>query len=120
MNNSSKGALLTIAPLEIRSLISKSSPSAFGNHRVNALAFNDGYVEVVTQDRGPTYLNKADEARAAFGGGFSFVDDGESTWVTAYKWRPQGARTLRRFGMGYADCDNRQLALNIMHWLSGL
>ncbi|MHB8872852.1 MAG: GH36-type glycosyl hydrolase domain-containing protein [Myxococcaceae bacterium] len=77
--------------------------AAFGNGRVNALAFNDGYVEVVTQDRGVTYLNKFDEPRRNFAGGFGYLDDGEQTWCTAYKWRPAESRTTRRFGVGYAD-----------------
>jgi hypothetical protein len=76
--------------------------AAFGNARVNAMFFNDGYVEVTTQDRGPTYLNKLDGAQGNWAGGFGWLDDGGRTWCTAYKWRPEGAKTLRRFGMGYA------------------
>ena len=77
--------------------------AAFGNQRVNALAFNDGYLEVVTQDRGVEYLNKFDEPRRNYAGGFGYLDDGEETWCTAYKWRPALARTTRRFGLGYAE-----------------
>ncbi len=74
----------------------------FGNGRVNALATNDGPIEVTTQDRGITYLDKIDASQNNFGGGFSYVDDGDATWSTAYAWRPTGAKTTRRFGMGYA------------------
>lgn len=74
---------------------------AFGNSRVNAIASNDGYVEVVLQDRGVEFLNKFDPEQGHFAGGFGFVDDGESTFCTAYKWRPRGAKTTRVFGMGY-------------------
>lgn len=77
--------------------------ASFGNARVTAMASNDGWIEVTTQDRGVTYLNKVDEAQRSFGGGFSFVDDGEATWTTAYKWRPRGSHATRRFGMGYAE-----------------
>jgi hypothetical protein len=77
--------------------------ASFGNARVTAMASNDGWIEVTTQDRGLTYLDKVEEAAGAFGGGFSYLDDGEATWSTAYKWRPRGARTTRRFGMGYAE-----------------
>lgn len=77
--------------------------ASFGNARVTAMVSNDGWIEVTTQDRGVTYLNKVDETASAFGGGFSFVDDGEATWTTAYKWRPRGSKTTRRFGMGYAE-----------------
>jgi len=77
--------------------------ASFGNARVTAMASNDGWIEVTTQDRGVTYLDKVDESASSFGGGFSFLDDGEETWTTAYKWRPPGSRTTRRFGMGYAE-----------------
>jgi hypothetical protein len=40
---------------------------------------------------------------------------GEAAMLTA-QITPQGFR----FGMNLPGCDNRQLALNIMHWLSGL
>ncbi|GMU60327.1 MAG: hypothetical protein AMXMBFR34_20900 [Myxococcaceae bacterium] len=73
--------------------------AAFGNQRVNALAFNDGHVEVVDQDRGVTHWNAWDEARRNYSGGFGWLDDGEATWCTAWKWRPQPSRTERQFGM---------------------
>ena len=75
---------------------------SFGNTRVTALATNDGPIEVTTQDRGITYLDKIDASQGNFGGGFSYLDDGDVTWSTAYAWRPAGAKTTRRFGMGYA------------------
>ncbi len=74
-----------------------------GNHRVTSLVTNDGYVVVTTRDRGPTLLNVHDEDASAYSGGFSFVDDGEAVWNSAYKWRPVSAVTTRRFGMGYAE-----------------
>jgi hypothetical protein len=77
--------------------------AAFGNHRVNAHLFNDGMVEVLVQDRGVEHLNVRDEAQGAHGGGFGWLSDGEESWCTAYRWRPPGARTLRRFGMGYGE-----------------
>lgn len=88
--------------------------SALGNHRVNALFSNEGYVEVVTQDRGPSYLNKYDEETGAFAGGFSYLDDGEETWCSAYRWRPPGATATRRFGVGYAEAttEHRELRLS--------
>jgi hypothetical protein len=77
--------------------------AALGNERINVHAFNEGYVEVVTQDRGVSYLNKYDEAQKNYAGGFGYLDDGEERWSTAYRWRPAGARSSRRFGMGYAE-----------------
>ncbi|MEW6431063.1 MAG: hypothetical protein AB1730_06100 [Myxococcota bacterium] len=73
--------------------------AAFGNARVNALAFNDGHVEVVDQDRGVTSWNAYDERRKNYSGGFGWLDDGEATWCTGWKWRPRPSRTSREFGM---------------------
>lgn len=75
---------------------------AFGNSRVNAFFSNDGPVEVVLQDRGVTYLNKRDDTRRNFGGGFSFIDDGEARWCTAYAWRPKPSATRREASVGAA------------------
>ena len=80
--------------------------AAFGNSRVNAMIYNDGYVEVVTQDRGVEYLNKFDEAQGNYAGGLSWIDDGSKVWSTAYRWRRRGSRTGRVFGMGYAETVN--------------
>lgn len=89
--------------------------ASFGNARVTAMASNDGWVEVTLQDRGLTYLDKVDEGTNAFGGGFSFVDDGEATWSSAYKWRPRGAKTSRRFGMGYAEATMVHRGIGVKH-----
>ncbi len=77
--------------------------AAFGNSRINAMVFNDGYIEVATQDRGVEYLNKADASQSAWAGGFGWLSDGEEAWCTGYEWRPSAATTTRRFGMGYAE-----------------
>lgn len=78
---------------------------AFGNDRVSAIFANDGYVQVFTQDRGATWLNQLDAASGNFAGGFAYLDDGQAVWATAYKWRPQGARSRRRFGLNYAEAE---------------
>lgn len=39
----------------------------------------------------------------AYGGGFSYVDDGERVWATAFRYRPEGATVERIFGMGYFE-----------------
>ncbi|MBZ0290797.1 MAG: hypothetical protein K8I30_24435, partial [Anaerolineae bacterium] len=41
--------------------------------------------------------------RHAYAGGFSYIDDGTETWSTAFRYRPNGARTRRLFGMGYFE-----------------
>lgn len=87
--------------------------AAFGNQRLNVQQYNDGMVEVITQDRGVEYLNKLDEAQGAYGGGVSWLSDGVEAWCTAYKWRPEGARTSRRFGMGYAETTLRYRGVEV-------
>jgi len=37
------------------------------------------------------------------------------TWTTAYKWRPRGAQTTRRFGMGYAETTMVHRDLSVAH-----
>ncbi len=88
---------------------------SFGNDRVTALAYNDGYVELTDQDRGPEYLNKFDAAQQNFAGGFSYVDDGRTTWNTAYEWRPPGAVVTRRYGMGYYETSSTYDDIRVTH-----
>ncbi len=87
--------------------------AAFGNHRVNATFSNDGVIEVATQDRGVEILNIVDETQGWHGGGFSFVDDGDETWSTAFRYRPPGATTRRRFGMGYGEAATEHRGIEI-------
>ncbi len=135
----------------------------FGNDRVNALASNDGTIQVYLGDRGGVWLNwippqeaslpvllrlvrwvvrlysrilqwliwrrtvrqaailprgarpvqpqpsvhelPRDQRSAlnAYGGGFSYVDDGEQVWATAFRYRPEEARVERVFGLGYFE-----------------
>ncbi|HTJ82389.1 MAG TPA: hypothetical protein VL400_11765, partial [Polyangiaceae bacterium] len=76
---------------------------AFGNRRLNAWMTNDGIVEVTTMDRGVEFLDKVDAQKGQWGGGYSYVDDGEATWSTAFRFMPPGAKAIRRFGMGYGE-----------------
>jgi hypothetical protein len=80
---------------------------AFGNDRINALFFNDGYVQVFSQERGATWLNQFDPSgeTPSHAGGFSYLSDGEAAWSTAYLYRPEGSRARRRFGTGYAESE---------------
>jgi hypothetical protein len=43
---------------------------------------------------------------------------GEATMLTSVLVRANGS--TQHLGMGHAGCDDRQLTLNIMHWLSRL
>lgn len=76
--------------------------AAFGNDRVNALAYNDGPIALFVQDRGPSFVNAYDPENGLFAGGYGFVDDGAAPFCTAYFCRPPGSKTRRVFGMGHA------------------
>ncbi len=49
--------------------------------------------------------SKADHERFAFSGGFGYLNDGDKTWATAYRYCPYGAKTRRVFGMGYYETE---------------
>jgi len=70
-----------------------------------------------TYNEGRTAAGKAQGVALAFGQG-RVVVLGEAAMLSAQVFR-SGGRELR-LGMEYPGCDNRQLGLNIMHWLSGL
>lgn len=98
---------LTDSDAEGERLVRRDHWAAFGNRRVNAMASNDGTIEVVTQDRGVEHLNVRDDSQGNFVGGFSYLDDGSATWSTAHAHRPRPSTTTRRFGMGYAESSLR-------------
>lgn len=79
----------------------------FGNDRVTAFFRNDGSVLLGTQDRGPTLLNALDADAKAYGGGFSWIDDGSEKWSTAYAYRTRPSIVGRRFGTTYAETTMR-------------
>jgi cellobiose phosphorylase len=70
---------------------------------------------VTEQDRGETYLDKFEEEQGNFGGGYSYVDDGNGVWASAYKWRPPGSKTTRRFGTGYAQTMTMLRGIKVTH-----
>ncbi len=55
---------------------------------------------------------------AMFFGHGRIVVLGEAAMLTAQQRMRNGE--LRRYGISYVDSDNKQFALNVMHWLSGL
>jgi len=64
----------------------------------------------------PTPAADAAQAVALESGRGRLVVVGDAAMLTSVLVRAGGVTT--RFGMGRAGCDNKQLALNIMHWLS--
>ncbi|MBI2395188.1 MAG: hypothetical protein HYV09_36800 [Deltaproteobacteria bacterium] len=78
-----------------------------GNRRVTAIFLNEGWIQLGTQDRGPTWLNAFDAEQKAYGGGFSWIDDGREKWSTAYAFRTKPSVVGRRFGTTYAETTMR-------------
>ncbi|MCA9668263.1 MAG: hypothetical protein KC503_21875 [Myxococcales bacterium] len=74
-----------------------------GNRRVNAVAYNHGYVELVGQERGVTFHNRYHAPDHNYAGGFSIIGEDDVAWNTAFLHAPERARTRRVFGMGYFE-----------------
>ena len=72
------------------------------------------YDELPNSDKKVPAAGRAQAIAITFGKGKIFVS-GEAAMLTA-QLTPQG----RKFGMNVAGIDNRQYALNVVHWLSGL
>lgn len=93
-----------------------------GNQRLNAIAYNDGVVSLVSQERGVTFHDRYEPSREHYGGGFSIIaaagDDEREVWNTAYRWRPSGALARRRFGAGYYETVTQHDGLRVTHRLS--
>ncbi len=85
----------------------------FGNDRVTAFFRNDGATILATQDRGPTLLNAIEPSKKAYGGGFSWIDDGEARWSTAYEHRTKPSIVSRRFGSTYAETRTRHRDIEV-------
>jgi hypothetical protein len=88
-----------------------------GNQRLNATAYNDGYVQVWATDRGPELLDRYDPASRNFGGGYSIIaSDGDGApWSTAFAFRPADAQVGRAFGVGYARNVTCRRELRVTH-----
>ena len=105
----------------------------FGNHRVNALAVDDGYVQLMSAERGPTWLNMYNDSSHSrnLAGGFSFLRvrepnvPGNITFASAYRYAPkhssipgQNIRKLklnRTFGVGYFKHELEYSGVRVQH-----
>ncbi len=85
--------------------------SLVGNLRLSALAYNEGWIDVHTQERGLVSLTRADPEHGQWGGGWSWVDvsgDDREGWASAWAWRPAQSASWRSFGPGWTrqgTCD---------------
>ena len=72
-----------------------------GNDRIVANAYNHGYTQLWSQDRLAQWANRYEPALRHFAGGYGYLNVGGRVMSTLYLDRPQGAKTERRFGVGY-------------------
>jgi len=80
----------------------------FGNFRVDAIAYDEGYVELLGTERGATIYSRFDENQLNLAGGFSYVhfhDSNQSSKCSAFKYQqnnPETRNTSKRsFGVGF-------------------
>lgn len=86
-----------------------------GNRRVNFMATNEGYVQLFSNDRAPTWLNRFHEGQMNLGGGFSYVAEGGQVFATAHRYAPMGASFERLFGSGYVEQAITHQGLRVVH-----
>lgn len=84
-----------------------------GNARFTAIADNNGFVQVFTEENGYKWLNYFNEEEKNFSGGFSIIRDGDKVWSSAFRYRPEGAKTKRVFGMGYFSTETEYNGISI-------
>ena len=73
-----------------------------GNEHAIALASNDGFAQLWSQDRRYQWANRYRADARQYGGGFGYLRSGDDVISTLYPDRPRGAATVRDFGVGYA------------------
>src|SRR5437588_10391466 len=72
-----------------------------GNDHLMADAFNDGYVQLWSQDRLSQWSNLWQPQNQHWSGGYGYLNVGGKVASTLYLDRPQGAAFERDFGVGY-------------------
>jgi hypothetical protein len=72
-----------------------------GNDNIKGMAFNDGYTEFWSQDRLAQWANLYQPQSRHYSGGYGYLSVGGKTISTLWIDRPAGARTERKFGVGY-------------------
>src|SRR4051794_35483672 len=72
-----------------------------GNDHLMADAFNDGYMQLWSQDRLSQWTNLWQPANQHYSGGYGYLNVDGKVASTLYLDRPQGAPFERDFGVGY-------------------
>ena len=87
----------------------------FGNHRVNAMAVDHGYVTLYGNDRAPTWMNHFQEDQLNLGGGFSYIKTPDEAFCTAHLFGPAELTIDRTFGMGYYEVETVYAGIRVNH-----
>jgi hypothetical protein len=72
-----------------------------GNDHLMANAYNDGFVQLWSQDRLSQWANLYQPANQHYSGGYGYLKVGGTVLSTLYADRPLGAAFERDFGVGY-------------------
>ena len=72
-----------------------------GNGSIQALAYNHGWVELFSNERGSLWLNKWKFWENRFAGGYGFLKANNSVYSLRYLDVPPEATYKRNFGVGY-------------------
>jgi hypothetical protein len=72
-----------------------------GNDHIVANAYNHGYTQLWSQDRLAQWANRYEPDTRHYAGGYGYLNVGGRALSTLYLDRPSGAKTERRFGVGY-------------------
>jgi len=85
-----------------------------GNLRINAIATNDGFVQLFYNDSAQRWLNYYDPKNLRYSGGFGFILDGETAFTSYYPYAPKEKYSLRMFGQGYfeKEMEHNQVLVN--------
>jgi hypothetical protein len=74
-----------------------------GNDHIVAAGFNDGYTQLWSQDWLAQWANRFAPGLWHFAGGYGYLNVGGRVLSTLYLDRPLGAKSERRFGIGYYE-----------------
>ena len=72
-----------------------------GNDHLMANAYNDGFMQLWSQDRLSQWANLYQPASQHYGGGYGYLKVGDTVLSTLYADRPKGSTFERDFGVGY-------------------
>ncbi|MBI1946064.1 MAG: hypothetical protein HYS27_10230 [Deltaproteobacteria bacterium] len=87
-----------------------------GNDRVIGVVDTDGFVQLFSKDRGPTFLNRVDRLQDRTGGGYSWLRvGGGDAFASAFGLRRDGTEVERVFGVQAASHRAKDGALTVTH-----